>query len=81
MLLSLGGSQIWNSTVANIVTVGSFDLGWVDLDLAAGEQAIAPFGGFASIGLPAVAFTSQSFAGGAASYMLPTAYKTDISVD
>jgi hypothetical protein len=78
-VVKLGGSQIWNSTVANTLTVGSFDLGWVDFDLAAGEPSHSSlFGGFASIGLPAIALTTQSFVGGAASYMLPAAYKTSV---
>ena len=81
-VVKLGGSQIWNSTVANTLTVGSFDLGWVDLDLVAGESDHEScYGSYCSNGLPAIALTTQSFVGGAASYMLPAAYKTSLEVD
>jgi hypothetical protein len=82
-VLRIGGSQIWDSTVARTIDVSTFNLGWVDIDLTAGgsEGHSATFGSMISYGLPAVAYTTQSFVGGAASYMLPTAYKTKIESD
>lgn len=79
-VIRLGGSHIWNSTVANAVSVGSFDLGWIDIDLVAGvSYHTVSLGGWTSVGLPAVASTSQSIASGFSSYMLPTIYKTIIT--
>lgn len=80
-VIKVGGSQIWNSKVANTVSVGSFDLGWIDIDLYAGESSheacsYVGDGYVCSQGLPAIAFTTQSFVGGFASYMLPAMYKT-----
>lgn len=83
-VLKLGGSNIWNSTVASVVGVGSFELGWIDIDLYAGvashtinESAADPNYTHQLNGLPAVAYTTQSFLGGDASYMTPAAYKTN----
>lgn len=76
-VLKIGGSNIWNSAVARTVSVGSFDLGWIDIDLYAGDAShSSPL----SYGLPAVAYTTQSFLGGAASYMVPAAYNTNTNV-
>ena len=65
-VLNIGGSNVWNSTLAQSfsVSIGT-GLGWVDVNLTSGA---------APVGLPAITYTTQSFAGGAASYMVPTAY-------
>ncbi len=83
-VIKIGGSQIWNSTVASVVSVGSFDLGWINIDLAAGvashavnEADLDPNYTYILTGLPAVAYTTQSFLGGQASYMVPAAYLTN----
>jgi len=83
-VIKLGGSNIWNSSVASVVSVGSFDLGWIDIDLYAStashtikESAANSNYTHTLNGLPAVAYTTQSFVGGAASYMMPAAYKTN----
>lgn len=65
-VLNIGGSNVWNSTLAQSFTVSiGTGLGWVDVNLVSNA---APFG------LPALTYTTQSFAGGAASYMVPAAY-------
>lgn len=76
-ILRVGGSHIWNSTVALTATT-SFTLGWLDINLAGGTHIVTrPSTDFAQ-GLPVIAYTTQSFASGAATYMTPTAYKTRI---
>lgn len=77
-VIKLGGSQIWNSTVAKVIAT-SFELGWIEIDFTATGHSVN-YGGNVSSGLPAVAYTTQSFAGGAASYMVPTAYRTNITI-
>jgi hypothetical protein len=89
-VIRLGGSNIWSSTVASILSAGSFQLGWVNVDLYDSlsahssisdsiDPAYAWFGDYDIIigGLPAVAYTSQSFLGGAASYMAPVNYRVN----
>ncbi len=82
-VLKLGGSQIWNSTVALGISTGDFALGWINVDLYAGDSTHQIYYYWYltdayAYGLPAVAYTSQSFAGGDASYMTPAMYMTDI---
>jgi hypothetical protein len=76
-IIRLGASNIWSSTVASIIDVGTFDLGWVDIDLSNLGAHTNTYNGTA-YGLPAIAYTTQSFVGGYASYMAPMAYKTNI---
>jgi len=82
-VLRIGSSNIWDSTVARIIAVSTFDLGWVDIDLTAGGTPghSATYGSMISYGLPSVAYTTQSFVGSIASYMLPSAYRTKIKSD
>ncbi|HET6516489.1 MAG TPA: hypothetical protein VFG09_15150 [Thermodesulfovibrionales bacterium] len=67
-VLNIGGSKIWTSTLEVGVSVGSFQLGWVDIDLT--NSTTAPDG------LPALGYTTQALVGGSVSYMVPTAYKS-----
>jgi hypothetical protein len=84
-VLHIGGSNIWNSTVALSLSVGDFQLGWVSIDLASASDThfinwsddFSPSPG--SNGLPVIAYTTQSIAGGASSYMVPAQYTTDIN--
>jgi len=73
-VIRLGGSHIWDSTVAKTIST-SFDLGWIEIDLSGTAGHSINYGGRTAYGLPVVAYTTQSFVGGAASYMVPTAYK------
>jgi hypothetical protein len=81
-VLHIGSSNIWDSTVGLSLGVGSFQLGWVSIDLASASDThainwqddLCPAP--ASYGLPAIAYTTQSFANGAASYMVPAEYST-----
>lgn len=83
-VLHIGGSNIWNSSVALSLSVGTFQLGWVSIDLESASDThfinwsddFTP--GPGSAGLPVIAYTTQSFVGGAASYMVPAQYTTDI---
>lgn len=77
-VLKVGGSSIWNSTVA-ISASTTFNLGWLNIDLYNGNTLHSSGAGgiVTSNGLPAVAYTTQSFLGGEASYMTPAAAKTD----
>lgn len=63
-VLKLGASNIWSSTVAQSFTVNG-QLGWVNISLTSQN---APYG------LPVIAYTTQSFVNGAASYIAPAAY-------
>lgn len=76
-VIKLGGSNIWNTTVGINASVGSFTLGWIDIDLynSNANHAI-DYNGFTMVGLPVVGQTSQSFVSGSASYMLPVAAYT-----
>jgi len=79
-VLKIGGSNIWNSTVALSAST-SYELGWVNIDLFNADLLHNSIGGalVSSNGLPSVAYTTQSFGAGEASYMTPAAYKTDYS--
>lgn len=76
-VLRIGGSSIWNSTVATTAAT-TYTLGWLSLDLTGTGHTIT-YGGRISTGLPTIAYTTQSFLGGVASYMTPAAYKTTIT--
>lgn len=65
-VLKINSSNIWNSSLAQTLTVSVGDLGWIDIDLTGGNAA--------PTGLPVLSYTTQSFAGGAATYMERTAY-------
>jgi len=79
-ILRVGGSSIWNSTVA-LTASTSFQLGWLNIDLYNGNATHrSVMGGIYSLGLPAVAYTTQSFVGGAASYLTPAAYRTTTGI-
>lgn len=85
-VIRLSPSSIWNSTVASAISYFA-DLGWINLDLkgiGAGTNRYhyTTYGTSVvrtTYGLPVVAYTTQSFFGGQASYMVPMAYQTDIS--
>jgi len=74
-VLKISGSNIWNSTVA-LTAATSFQLGWLNINLYNGDAFHSMFVGtsYIAYGLPAVAYTTQSFVGAEASYMTPTAY-------
>jgi len=76
-IIRVGNSAIFNSTLANVITT-SFKLGWIDVSFAATNHFTA-FDGVRVSGVPLVSYQVQSFAGGFASYMVPTAYKTSLS--
>jgi len=81
-VINFGSSSIWASTVAVSIDTGGFDLGWANIDLVAGDSNhVTCYGGNCANGLPAVAYTTQSFEGSASSYMVPAQYKTSISSD
>ncbi len=86
-VINIGSSSIWNSIVAVSVDTGGFDLGWADVDLVANDPGhYTDYGSDPgpytyALGIPAVAYTTQSFEGGDASYMVPAQYKTSINLD
>lgn len=73
-VLKIGPSSIWNSTVATTAST-TFQLGWLDIDLYAGDTAHEITYSLTQRGLPTIAHTSQAFIGAAGSYMLPTMHK------
>jgi hypothetical protein len=83
-VINVGGSAIWDSSDAFSVNVGSFQLGWLAVDLTTQSNTHAiqwtddtPTNG-TSHGLPAIAYTTQRFFGNTATYMTPALYKTNI---
>lgn len=74
-VLRIGGSAIWNSTVA-LTANTTFSLGWLDINLTGTNHNVTHTKSKA-LGLPTIAYTTQYF-GGAASYLTPAAYKTNI---
>jgi hypothetical protein len=80
-VLHVGGSNIWNSTLSSSISVGSFELGWmaVSLDDINHDLDFLGIGSDIQFGLPVIAYTTQSFLGGTASYMVPTAHRTNIN--
>lgn len=74
-VLRVNGSKIWDSTLVTTIQTGDFTLGWLLIDLRAGDlNHQTTFGGQVALGLPAVAYVSQSYLDGDSSYMLPTAF-------
>jgi len=70
-VLELGDSDVWpNSSLAQGITVNGA-LGWIDIFLTPPVTT-----GGSPDGLPAFGYTTQNYAGGAASYMTQTAYKS-----
>lgn len=79
-VIKIGGSSIWNSTVASSFSVGSYTLGWVGINMGTG--ASSTHNGTYGVnykGLPTIAYTTQSFLGSAATYMVPAMYSTNIT--
>jgi hypothetical protein len=79
------GNAVWDSSVV-LTQPAPFDLGWTRIDLVSENDAQIPthvhsttYGGNTAFGLPAVAYTTQSFTF-APGYMLPTAYDTVVTV-
>jgi len=80
-VLNFNSRSIFDSTVDQILST-SFVMGWASIDL--GPATALPvhqtsFGGFTTVGLPAIAYQAQSFAGGKFSAMLPMTYNSDIT--
>lgn len=75
-VVRIGGSSIWSSTVA-ITASTSFTLGWLNIDLG-GTNHTSTYNVRTATGLPTIAYTTQSFTSGAASYMTPAAFSTSI---
>lgn len=75
-VLKIGGSAIWNSTVA-LTANTTFTLGWLDVNLFGTNHTIQWY--YTYLGLPTIAYTTQSFVGGEASYLTPAAYKTNVN--
>lgn len=76
-VIKLGGSNIWNSGVPLGVSMGTYELGWINIGLGGGNHTMA-YGGRTNSGLPVIAYTTQSFVGGYASYMAPAFHTTYI---
>lgn len=76
-VLRIGGSAIWDSTVA-LTANTTFTLGWLDILLNTGGTHTITVSTVINLGLPTIAYTTQSFVGGYASYLTPAAYKTNI---
>jgi hypothetical protein len=84
-VMRMGLSNIWDSTVAFSIATADFELGWINVDF---ENSCGPLDNHSMTygsnpsrtvsGLPAIAYTTQSFASGAASYMKPARYETNI---
>jgi hypothetical protein len=67
-VIELGSSDVWpNSTLATTIGVTA-PMGWLDISLLVGNSSES--------GLPAFAWTTQTYAGGASSYMVLTGYKS-----
>jgi hypothetical protein len=81
-VLKVGGSNIWDSTLSSSISVGNFELGWMAVSLTtSANHVIDYFGqGDLAFGLPVISYTTQSFLGGVASYMVPTAHRTSFSI-
>jgi len=82
-VINFGGSSIWNSpTVAVSISTGSFTLGWANMDIGSDVDVnhATTYGGDVTSGVPLVAYTTQTFIGGDASYLVPAIYKTNITV-
>lgn len=79
-VLRIGGSAVWNTTVVTAAST-SYTLGWANIDLSGTNHTITlgtGLGARTATGLPTIAYTTQSFSGGSASYMTPAAYRTNI---
>lgn len=80
-VIKIGGSSIWNSTLASSFSVGSYTLGWVGINMGNGVSSYH-YGVYGAKynGLPAIAYTTQSFLGSTATYMVPAMYSTNIAL-
>ncbi len=81
-VIKVGGSAIWNSTLASSFSVGSYTLGWIGINMGSGVSSThaGAYSGMLSSGLSAIAYTTQSFLGSAATYMVPAMYTANIVV-
>lgn len=83
-VVKLGGSDIWDSSLATSLDNAGFSLGWINFDLRATTQSLdnhfTDLGANTTWGLPALTYTTQNLVGGMSGYMNPTAYKTNIVV-
>lgn len=81
-VLKVGGSNIWDSTLSSSISVGNFELGWLQifLDTSPNHQLDYFNQGDIAFGLPVISYTTQSFLGGVGSYMVPTAHTTSFSI-
>jgi hypothetical protein len=78
-VLKIGGSSIFSSTVSSSISVGGFELGWLSVALnQPNHDMVFPITLERQFGLPVIAYTAQSFLSGVASYLVPTAHRTDI---
>jgi len=84
-VIHIGGSAIWNTSLGTTVNVGTFQLGWLAVSLTDGENDHAILWNDDTLamgvmhGLPAIAYTTQDFESGEASYMVPAIYDTLIN--
>ena len=70
-VLKINASNIWDSSLAQTLSISIGELGWISIDLTSGNAA--------PTGLPVLSFTTQQFVGGAATYMTKTAYTSFFS--
>lgn len=91
-VMKFGASNIWNSNVAQSVSVGTYSLGWASFDFGmnqAGqanhirgpyENVVTGTGTYTTYsGLPIIAYTTQSYIGSAATYMVPAFARTNVT--